>query len=187
VLDKMKKIVITGHTSGIGKSIHDKLSKEKYDVVGLSRSNGFDLKSKEGYAHFVNAIEDADIFINNAYHEWAQVDLLYLIYEKWQHTNKTIINISSVTGDSSKKHIHQYQIHKLALDNACMQLQPLGKCKVINIKPGWVDTNFNPNKSIPKEIEILQPEKIAELVEYVLNQPNQVFVKSISIEPWYND
>ena len=37
------KIAIIGHTRGIGKAIADLYTNKKYDVVGLSRSNGFDL------------------------------------------------------------------------------------------------------------------------------------------------
>ena len=39
------KISITGHSKGIGKACFDLLSKE-HNVVGFSRSNGFNIKER---------------------------------------------------------------------------------------------------------------------------------------------
>ena len=37
-----KKIVITGHTSGIGKAIFDKFTEVScHEIIGMSRSNGY--------------------------------------------------------------------------------------------------------------------------------------------------
>ena len=47
----------------------------------------------------VNESSDCDVFINNAYHEYAQVDLLYRIWVKWKDQRKQIVCISSVAGD----------------------------------------------------------------------------------------
>ena len=199
------KIAITGHTSGVGKSLYNKLKKDGHRVFGFSRSNGYDLSNKKEFIKLVNevahpdnlvysdknwrSITETDIFINNAYHNWSQVDLLYEVYHDWKDKDKIIINIGSVTGDSSKKYMHEYQIHKIALDNACKQLQPLGKCKVVNVRPGWIDTNFIKGRknSIPKNIKILKADQIADIVLYIINQPKEICIKSISVEPWYKD
>ena len=63
-------------------------------------------------------------------------------------------------------------------------MQPLGKCKVVNVRPGWIDTNFirNVKSTIPKDIEILTPNQVADTVIYIINQPKNVCIKSISIE-----
>ena len=71
------KIVITGHTSGLGKALYDGLS-EKHEVLGLSRQNGHDL-SVDLYPFL---IDNFDVYINNAYYKYAQVDLLYQILKK---------------------------------------------------------------------------------------------------------
>ena len=52
-----KKIVITGHTSGIGKAIYDKFTEISCrEIVGMSRSNGYDIekdpiKAKESFTY----------------------------------------------------------------------------------------------------------------------------------------
>ena len=57
------KIVITGHTSGLGKTLYDALSKD-HEVLGLSRINGHDLSVDP--SSFV--IDNFDVYINNAYY-----------------------------------------------------------------------------------------------------------------------
>ena len=189
------KIAVTGHTSGIGKSIYELLIKQGHDVTGFSRQTGFDLlelkhdkPNKQKMAKFIKSIKDYDIFINNACYEFMQVEILYELFEVWRKVDKTIINIGSVSGDKSKGEPHEYQIHKVALDKACQQLETMGKCKVVNIRPGWVDTpaiaEFK--KYIGIGIRPLEPDYIAEVVSQIINLPRHIHIKSISIEPWYN-
>lgn len=126
-------IAITGHTSGLGKSIFDKTNS-----IGFSRSNGYDINQPQP---IVEAAKNFDVFINNAYSGFAQVGMLYNIYESWKNQDKLIVNISSNSSDGIKNKIHPYAIHKAALDKASEQLSNLGnRCRVVNIKPGWIDT-----------------------------------------------
>ena len=60
----MKTCAITGHTKGIGKAISDKLSLS-YNIIGFSRSNGFDISIDQG--KIIKESQGADIFINNAF------------------------------------------------------------------------------------------------------------------------
>ena len=41
--NKKNKIAIIGHTKGIGKAIAKLYKSKNYEVIGLSRSNGYDL------------------------------------------------------------------------------------------------------------------------------------------------
>ena len=189
------KIAVTGHTSGIGKAIYDLLVEQGHEVVGFSRQTGFDLlklktndTDKEEIVKFAMSLNDYDIFINNACYEFMQVELLYALYNEWKKFDKTIINIGSVSGDKSKGEPHEYQIHKVALDKACQQLETMGKCKVVNVRPGWVDTPaIKPYKKyIGIGIRPLDPKYIAEVISQIINLPRHIHIKNISIEPWYN-
>ena len=85
-MKKNKRIALTGHTSGIGKAIYDTLKKEGYDIVGLSRSTGFDLSKFHETSFqkkFLSILNDVDIFINNAHWLYTQVNILYLAYDEW--------------------------------------------------------------------------------------------------------
>ena len=53
------KVIITGHTSGVGKSLYDKLIELGHEVWGLSRSNAYDL-STDQLGRFVSAIKNND-------------------------------------------------------------------------------------------------------------------------------
>ena len=59
----MNKIALTGHTSGLGLAIHNHFSIE----CVFSRSNNYDLLDAKNIKSMVNAAQDCDIFINNAF------------------------------------------------------------------------------------------------------------------------
>ena len=60
------KIALTGHTKGLGKRLFDSLS-EKYETIGFSRSNGYDIKSPVDRKKIIKESKDCDIFINNVH------------------------------------------------------------------------------------------------------------------------
>ena len=57
------KIAITGHTQGIGKRAYDRLCP---DIIGFSRSNGYDITNSGDQKRIIEESKDCDIFINNA-------------------------------------------------------------------------------------------------------------------------
>jgi hypothetical protein len=68
------KCVITGHTQGVGKSFYNHFQSIGWEVIGLSRSNGYDIK--ENFDKVVDAVRGCDLFINNAYRDQQQLELL---------------------------------------------------------------------------------------------------------------
>jgi|TARA_B110000259_G_scaffold44626_1_gene51748 hypothetical protein len=77
-----KKIVITGHTSGIGKAIFDKFSERyrSHEIIGMSRSNGYDIE--KDFDKVVDEAAGAEIFINNAYRDQQQLKLFNALKDK---------------------------------------------------------------------------------------------------------
>ena len=185
------KIAITGHTSGIGKSIHDLLQKEGHDVTGYSRSNGWDLSNIDRRKKLCLDIDDAEVFINNALplsneghpDYWAQVDLLYRFYYAWKDTNKIIICIGSNAAKSyrSRTYPSEYAISKVALHEAVYQLQSSQPtCKIVVIAPGYVDTPMVADRDQEK----LDPLVVANVVRTIINQPANVHIGEISLKPY---
>ena len=162
-----KTIAITGTTRGIGEAISDLLEQEGHNIISLNRSTGFDLTLPwDQLEHkLYPAIKHADIFINNAQREFTQTKILQHIFANWKNgDDKAIINISSTVGDKrqdAKGQWGNYQIQKIALDEACKQLEGMGKCKVTNIRPGWVDTEALEGIQRPIGITILKPKDVA--------------------------
>jgi NAD(P)-dependent dehydrogenase (short-subunit alcohol dehydrogenase family) len=145
------KYAITGHTAGIGLSLYRLL---KPNCIGFSRTTGHNINMKQNRESIISDSVDCDVFINNAYSDINQVNLLYELYEIWKDSDKIIVNIGSETTCGIKNHPHIYTAHKIALDKASEQLSHLdNKCRVINIKFGWVGTprvlaKFNPKSYI---------------------------------------
>lgn len=131
------RVAITGATVGIGKAFRDIFP------VGpsFSRSTGHNLIYPTTIDIIVKQSLDCDVFINNAYYNFAQVDLLYKLWIEWQDKEKTIVCLGSDASDYSHPNPLPYATHKRALQDACLQLHHAKKtCKVLFIKPGYVDT-----------------------------------------------
>lgn len=132
------KVAITGHTRGIGKSIYDYFSKD-HIVQGFSRSNGYNISRPQDRINIINQSSDADIFVNNAYHNFDNSQLLMLkeVVSHWStQQQKIIINVSS-------RHAGDFDVYaktKLELDNFCKSLIYQENLYVLNLKPGLVDT-----------------------------------------------
>jgi hypothetical protein len=69
------RIIITGHTRGIGQYLYNYFSADTANqVIGLSRSNGYDLKTS--LDRVLEITKGCDLFINNAYYNNAQYELV---------------------------------------------------------------------------------------------------------------
>jgi len=119
------KVVITGHTYGIGKALYENFqSYGGWEVVGLSRSNGYDID--KDFDKVVEAASGCFLFINNAYRDQQQTKLVYALKDK---VTKMI-----VMGSVSRLYpelIHTDYVHdKQELAEAC---------RLISIDPNGID------------------------------------------------
>ena len=80
------KIAITGHTKGIGKAIAGLYYTD--EVVGFSRSNGYDISDISSIDSIVNASLNCEVFVNNAYYGTAQVDIFEKLLASQSGTRK---------------------------------------------------------------------------------------------------
>lgn len=172
----MLRFAITGHTSGIGKYIH-----ENTICQGFTKSSGYDISISEDRQKIIKNIQDTvNIFINNAFSNknfFAQTEMLYDIAEHWTDDNdKIIVNISSINADlrNPRDFIRsKYGTVKRSQDNAIEHLRQLCKCRIINIKPGVVNTPYNKEKDVPK---LEPPEILDEIFHAVYNNIQDVVI-----------
>jgi NAD(P)-dependent dehydrogenase (short-subunit alcohol dehydrogenase family) len=171
------KISITGHTKGIGKAIADALCKDDL-VLGYSRSNGFDISTSEGLDKVFSAAKHSDVFINNAYADFAQVELFNKMLAEWRlDSTKTIVNINS------KAHYGQpasrYAVTKKELAKVAQKALSDNdrQCRVINISPGYVDTPRVANANYKK----LSTEELADLVKFCIKQPQHIEIGELAV------
>lgn len=141
------KIAITGHRQGIGKAFAEQLSSRGHTIVGISRSDGENIRRTE---HIANMIEPCDMFINNAQSQYAQTELFYSVWKRWRGSKKYIWNISTMMTEEPVNGVPEglddldmshYRIQKLALEEASRQLTHKDSLPRISIiRPGGVDT-----------------------------------------------
>ena len=141
------KIAITGHTAGIGKAFAERLAQRNHTIVGISRRGGENIRR---VPHTASLIEPCDMFINNAQSQYAQTELLYEVWKRWQGKEKYIWNISTMmteqpingTPDGQDDiTMSAYRNQKIALENASKQLRFKNSWPNISIiRPGGVAT-----------------------------------------------
>ncbi len=173
------KIAITGHSKGIGKAVADLFYTD--EVVGFSRSNGYDVSDGATIDKIVNASINCDIFVNNAYYSTAQVDIFEKLLALWGNdASKTIVNINSRTiynGPNQRQYTTDKKLLRSSAINAIKDVNR--KCRVININPGYVETDMTSN--VHGEYNMLTPEQLANMIKWCLDQPQGVEVGELSV------
>jgi hypothetical protein len=142
------KIIVTGHTQGIGQTIFNHFVSNGHTCIGYSRSNGYDISDSVIQDKIIAESSDADIFIHNAWHPTGQLELLQKNCESWKSKNKTIVNISSFIGDYLELNVdpmfQPYIESKRQLDDFCKDHVFKAETPwVVNLKPEIVETPFS--------------------------------------------
>jgi hypothetical protein len=130
------KIAITGHTQGLGKAFFNHF--QSHNVIGFSRSNGYNIADLNSRSRILDEIKDVDMFINNAYNNFddSQLKLLKEVYNLWEGTDKIIVNVSSRYTSGFEKYCRD----KEQQDEFCKSKE-FSLPYIINLKPGLIDTN----------------------------------------------
>ena len=102
-------IALTGHSKGLGKALFELLS-QKHEIVGFSRSNGYDIKSPFDRKKIIKESKDCDIFINLVHNYYHQTDLLLELHKSWKGLQKYIINIGTSAVDDWNFGLGDYQM-----------------------------------------------------------------------------
>ncbi len=175
------KIGITGHTKGIGKALYDTLIYKGHTVYGFSRQNSYDISDQEDRNAIIHKVKDCDVFINNAWLDFYQVDLFNDIFEQWKtDKTKTIININSrskygISGNPS------YSATKKELAKVAYKgmFDMDKKCRIINVNPGYVKTEMTKDKH--DTIPMLSATEVTDMILWTLDQPQHIEIGEISM------
>jgi len=160
------KIAITGHKHGIGEAFAMQLTARGHDIVGISRSDGENIRRTQ---HTANLIEPCDMLINNAISFYAQTELLFEVWHRWQPLEEAhfIWNISTklceqdhdidINGLSIREAM-QYRNQKMSLELAHHQLNfQSSNIEMELIRPGPVRTqSFGNQDAISAENYVKQ-------------------------------
>ncbi len=170
--EKKNKIAIIGHTKGIGKAIARLYKKKGFEIIGLSRSNGYDIETKQ--PEIITKIFDCDLIVVNAYSGRGQYELLKQIYSAFHHHYKKVVIITSTSGTPEGKDeevtdadYNEYCWHKEHLIKYVSELQeelfnkPLS---VYDVCPDVVDTDMI--KGMWEGLPKLKADEVADAVRY---------------------
>ena len=173
---KENKIAVLGHSRGIGKAICDLYSKKKYDVVGMSKSNGFDLVHDQ--EKILEEMQDCSLVVLNAHSDRGQLTLLKKIYGRHSFDKMKVAVITSTSGIEEEPDYNQFKIWdkfnyvqyceiKKELIEYIDQLQEELRSKplsVYDVCPDVVDTDMT--KGVWENLPKLTAEEVAEAVRY---------------------
>ena len=170
------KILITGHTRGIGKAIFDLFNEKGFACKGVSKSTGYDIEKDTD--RIVEMVKGFEYVVLNAYKHDSQTIMLKKIIEKYQNFNKKIAVITSTSGTSAGEDENfnepdyvEYCQHKKNLidciSNAQQELikKPLS---VFDICPDVVDTDMT--EGLWEEWPKLKADDVAECVWLCFNK-----------------
>lgn len=147
------KIAITGHSAGIGQALAKIYSEQGHEIIELSRRNGYNIRSLPKVA---GMIEPCDMFINNAQVGFAQTELLWEVWRRWQGKDKVIVNISTqmvMMQYAPKPEWDEYLVQKKTLELAQETMTYRSELpRLILERPGAVATQ--PGQSVPPYIDV---------------------------------
>lgn len=183
------KVAITGHTRGIGAELAKRFSeKDDTEVIGFSRSNGFDLTNQTLLEKSLDLIEECDVFVNNAFYEEVQYQMLQSIFLRWRgERRKYIINIGSsstyylpISDFANRPDLYRYAQHKRKLDQLILKYQiKEGGPVIFNIRPGYVDTDMVKRQIISK----MNVETAVDVMMYAFDNRDTFLIRDIVYEP----
>ena len=187
----MNKVVLTGHTSPMGKELCDHLSKN-YEVVGVSRDTGYDLINTKDIDRVVDMCLEADLFINLAHIGTAQSLFLKLIDSKWTNKNrlKQVISIGSLVTKLDEELLQkvissenfsglQYLKEKQELDatnNSLANEKPFGE------QPQYTllrVLNYGAKTGSREHEPTCTAEEICRTIDYIINEP--MYVSTLNV------
>lgn len=181
------KIVITGHTRGLGKSLAEEFTNHGHEVVGFSRSDGNDISLENVRAEILNELKDSDVFINNAYDPIGQTLLLEKSIDLWNTYDKFIINIGSKCTTSFfkeiknlyvKNFITQYTDEKIKQETLIKSRLRYSFPKILNVVPGIIDTEMSEMITGNR----LHPNDISKLVYQMFLLKDNLLVQELTID-----
>lgn len=188
------KVIITGHKSGIGKAIADLLKQRGYEIIGFDLQDGFNIAEPSNLNSIVQQFNEADVFINNAYHPTAQTALLRKAIRAWQNSEKIIVHIGSLmalgTGETLKHFedlVDQYSnISGHTYINTKREQMEIINTEYFNSDTKIIHLMLSATKTSMLGDEIypyptLNPKKIAKIVEKLLKQDDDCFIRQVIV------
>ena len=155
----------------------------------VSRSTGFDLAKKDHQERLAEKVIEHDVFINcSALFKFNQTNLLSIVYSYCQEHKASpfIINIGSTTDRVKKGGSWLYNAEKKALRDYSNSIGITGVWdtgpKVCYISFGTLSNNQEKHPGR----QCMDLDKAAEYIQWIVEQPKEICINEISIDPMQN-
>jgi hypothetical protein len=159
------KIVITGHTSGLGEGLYNHFLQQDHEVFGLSRINGFDISNN--LKKIIEVSSGCDLFINNAYCGDSQLRLLLLLKDKV----KNMIVCGSLIRKYTNIVDNQYSRDKKKLFELCELISTKENgCNILHLDLSFIHNPHLEENSCVKNYEI-EINDIIKSIDFWLENP----------------
>ena len=184
----MKKLLLIGHSKGLGLAITELFRKRDWLVEGRSRSNNFDLNQSNVREKICRESTSFDLIINNARSGFSQTLFLSDIFDHWKsiHHQGLIINIGSIgayTYNTRSNIKDPYYFEKMSLIKMSESIAlNQNEIRSVVINPGYMATDRIKNKNL--DGPLLSPDYVAEIIFFVANQPANILIPELKIIPW---
>jgi len=159
------KCIITGHTSGIGKYLYEYYQGKNWEVIGMSRSNGYDILTER--ERIINDSLGADLFINNASSGNSQLELL----KKLCKFIPKIVTMGSAGTEFTEILDKKYIFDKKNLEEKfkLITMNP-GIADMLLIKLSFAETSYNREKVDRLDSDFtISYQEIANVIDFWIN------------------
>jgi hypothetical protein len=189
------KIALTGHLAGLGECLYKMLSDAGHTVVGFDIQEGCDINNKDVRSSILEKSKDCDVFINNAYANPGQFELLRLLIDSNIHS--IIMNVGTNITDVAQEWLDNdpdwqeqsqsfrsaYPIQK-KLQNDYIRnkrQQHKGKSILLTVKPGWLNTSLVNNVPSSRCVDLRH---VCEAMIFQIEMATQsVWIPDINVVP----
>lgn len=133
------KILITGHTTGLGDFLSKNFAKDGHVIVGVSRSTGFDLT--KDVRNVESLAKDCDLIVLNS--NAGQIELLELLASE-----KKLVVMGSIAGQYDQLIQSEYSSTKKKLAERCKNLSLDPKVKLLHLTISMLEDAVSTDKGI---------------------------------------
>ena len=127
------RIAITGHTNGLGKAFFEHFSVQGHDVIGMSRSTGYDVVDTR--SSIVEIAKTCDLFFNNVHHATTQAEYIKEL------CNSTKLITSGSMGADYAHTGNLYYAEKLIIQQAHRAAQQSCQFPILLLKMGYLENH----------------------------------------------
>jgi hypothetical protein len=170
------KIGITGHTRGLGLAISQHMISQDHEVIGFSRSTGYDISIEEHRNKIIDIAKTCDIFFNNAHDELAQCHFLTALSDSVSviTSGSMASEYTDISGDNA-----QYRISKQQIQQIHVMMKRGTSKPMLLLRMGYLEDK--------DEISTISYSDIISAIDYWIEHPRVTMIEFDNHSDYYKE